>query len=47
ANLERRWREGRLNGSPLAGETRTRLSRRARVEELATILREAGSKAPA
>ncbi|MDQ3858727.1 MAG: glycosyltransferase [Actinomycetota bacterium] len=47
ANLERRWREGRLNGSPLAGETRTRLSRRARVEQLAAILREAGSKAPA
>ena len=40
SDLERRWREGTLDGSPLAPEARARLSRRARVEELARILRE-------
>jgi glycosyltransferase involved in cell wall biosynthesis len=39
ADLERRWRAGRLNGSPLDDDARRRLSRRARVEELAELLR--------
>jgi glycosyltransferase involved in cell wall biosynthesis len=36
--LERRFRSGRLNGTPLAPADRERLSRRARVEELAELL---------
>jgi glycosyltransferase involved in cell wall biosynthesis len=39
AELHGRWRAGRLNGTPLATETRARLSRRARAEELAEVLR--------
>jgi glycosyltransferase involved in cell wall biosynthesis len=39
ADLEARWRAGRLNGTPLSQEWRDRLSRRARVEELADLLR--------
>jgi glycosyltransferase involved in cell wall biosynthesis len=38
--LEARWREGRLNGTPLSEEWRRRLSRRARTEEYAAFLRE-------
>ena len=34
-----RWRAGRLNGSPLSEELRERLSREARSEELADLLR--------
>ena len=37
--LHRRWREGSLNGTPLSAEWRERLSRGARVEELADVLR--------
>jgi glycosyltransferase involved in cell wall biosynthesis len=37
--LEGDWRAGRLNGTPLAGEVRQRLSRRARAEELAALAR--------
>jgi glycosyltransferase involved in cell wall biosynthesis len=37
--LESRFRAGRLNGTPLAAAHRERLSRRARVEELAELLR--------
>ena len=37
--LEGRWRAGQLDGTPLAPEHRERLSRRARVEELAEVLR--------
>jgi glycosyltransferase involved in cell wall biosynthesis len=37
--LEGRFRAGRLNGTPLAPAQRDRLSRRARVEELAELLR--------
>jgi glycosyltransferase involved in cell wall biosynthesis len=37
--LDRRFRAGRLNGTPLAAAYRERLSRRARVEELAELLR--------
>jgi glycosyltransferase involved in cell wall biosynthesis len=37
--LDRRFRAGRLNGVPLAAVHRERLSRRARVEELAELLR--------
>ncbi len=36
--LERRWREGSLNGTPLSPELRDRLSRRARAQELAELL---------
>jgi glycosyltransferase involved in cell wall biosynthesis len=36
--LDRRFRAGRLNGTPLAAAHRERLSRRARVEELAELL---------
>ena len=36
--LERRWRAGQLDGTPLAPQHRERLSRRARVEELAELL---------
>jgi glycosyltransferase involved in cell wall biosynthesis len=39
ADLESRWRAGRLNGTPLSPEWRERLSRRARVEELAELMR--------
>ena len=39
ADLERRWREGELDGVPLKEPARERLSRRARVEELAKLLR--------
>ena len=38
ADLVGRWRAGRLNGTPLSPETRARISRRARVEELAELL---------
>jgi len=38
-DLHRRWRAGSLNGTPLSSEWRTRLSRGARVEELADVLR--------
>jgi glycosyltransferase involved in cell wall biosynthesis len=40
--LGRRWREGGLEQPPLSPELRERLGRRARVEELATILRDLG-----
>jgi glycosyltransferase involved in cell wall biosynthesis len=38
-DLHARWRAGQLNGTPLDPETRTRLARSARVEELADLLR--------
>jgi glycosyltransferase involved in cell wall biosynthesis len=38
-DLHRRWREGSLDGTPLSAEWRERLSRGARVEELADVLR--------
>jgi glycosyltransferase involved in cell wall biosynthesis len=38
-DLHRRWRAGSLEGTPLTAEWRTRLSRGARVEELADVLR--------
>jgi glycosyltransferase involved in cell wall biosynthesis len=38
-DLHGRWREGRLEGTPLSPEWRTRLSRTTRVEELADLLR--------
>ena len=41
--LRDRWRAGTLDGSPLVPERRAQLSRRAKVEELARILREAGA----
>ncbi len=37
--LHRRWRAGSLDGAPLSAEWRGRLSRGARVEELAAVLR--------
>ena len=37
--LVERWRAGRLNGTPLAEDLRERLSREARSEELADLLR--------
>ena len=40
ADLERRWREGTLDGSPLTPELRARLDRRAGAERLAGILRD-------
>ncbi len=40
AELERRWREGTLDGLPLSPELRARLDRRAGAERLAEILRE-------
>ena len=43
AELEGRWRAGGLDGTPLAPEARARLSRRARAEELAELLREIAS----
>jgi glycosyltransferase involved in cell wall biosynthesis len=39
AALVARWRAGQLNGTPLAPEHRERLSRAARVEELAELVR--------
>jgi glycosyltransferase involved in cell wall biosynthesis len=39
ADLERRWKAGELDGAPLEDDARRRLSRRARVEELAELLR--------
>ena len=39
AELVERWRAGQLNGSPLPEELRERLSREARSEELADLLR--------
>ncbi|HEY3069490.1 MAG TPA: glycosyltransferase [Gaiellaceae bacterium] len=39
ADLERCWRAGELDGAPLSEDSRRRLSRRARVEELAELLR--------
>jgi glycosyltransferase involved in cell wall biosynthesis len=36
--LHTRWRAGRLDGTPLEAETKRRLSREARVEELAELL---------
>ena len=38
--LVARWRAGRLDGNVLSPEQRERLSRRARVEELADLIRE-------
>jgi hypothetical protein len=38
ADLESRWRAGDLGGTPLAPVWRERLSRRARVEELAELM---------
>ncbi len=38
-DLHRRWREGSLDGTPLSDDWRERLSRAARVEELADLLR--------
>jgi glycosyltransferase involved in cell wall biosynthesis len=38
--LVARWRAGRLDGDVLSGEQRERLSRRARVEELADLIRD-------
>jgi glycosyltransferase involved in cell wall biosynthesis len=38
-DLHTRWREGRLDGTPLSSEWRARLSRAGRVEELAELLR--------
>jgi glycosyltransferase involved in cell wall biosynthesis len=40
ANLQARWLAGDLDGAPLSSEARTRISRRARAEELADLLRE-------
>jgi glycosyltransferase involved in cell wall biosynthesis len=38
-DLHRRWRAGALDGTPLSAEWRAKLSRGARVEELAEVLR--------
>jgi glycosyltransferase involved in cell wall biosynthesis len=40
AELERSWREGTLDGTPLSDEWRRRLSRRTRAEEFAAFLAE-------
>jgi glycosyltransferase involved in cell wall biosynthesis len=40
AQLERSWREGTLDGTPLSDEWRRRLSRRTRAEEFAAFLAE-------
>jgi glycosyltransferase involved in cell wall biosynthesis len=40
--LESRWRRGTLDGTVLGAETRARLSRRARVEELAELIHSLG-----
>jgi glycosyltransferase involved in cell wall biosynthesis len=37
--LERDWRSGKLNGTPLPADVKARLSRRARAEELAELAR--------
>jgi hypothetical protein len=37
--LEGDWRAGKLNGTPLSPEVRKRVSRQARVEELAELVR--------
>jgi hypothetical protein len=37
--LHRRWKAGSLDGTPLSDEWRKRLSRGARAEELAEVLR--------
>jgi glycosyltransferase involved in cell wall biosynthesis len=37
--LEGDWRAGKLDGTPLPAEARERLSRRARAEELAALIR--------
>ena len=39
AGFEARWRSGELNGVALSEEVRSRISRRARAEELAAVLR--------
>ena len=41
-DLHARWQAGQLNGTPLSDEWRERLSRRARAEELADLLRSLG-----
>jgi glycosyltransferase involved in cell wall biosynthesis len=41
-DLHRRWQAGSLDGTPLSPEWRARLSRGARVEELADVLRSVG-----
>jgi hypothetical protein len=38
-DLHARWRDGRLAGTPLSPQWREKLSRAARVEELADLLR--------
>ena len=38
-DLHARWRDGRLDGTPLTPEWREKLSRASRVEELADLLR--------
>jgi len=38
-DLHARWRDGRLEGTPLSPQWREKLSRAARVEELADLLR--------
>jgi hypothetical protein len=40
--LHARWRAGDLEGTPLSPETRTRLARESRVEELAGLMRSLG-----
>jgi hypothetical protein len=37
--LEGDWRAGKLNGTPLSPEVRNRVSRQARAEELAVVVR--------
>jgi glycosyltransferase involved in cell wall biosynthesis len=39
AGLVARWKAGRLNGNALTGDQRDRLSRRARAEDFAELLR--------
>jgi len=38
-DLQSRWQAGELDGATLSAEARTRLSRTARAEELAEVLR--------
>jgi hypothetical protein len=38
-DVHARWREGKLEGTPLSTEWRDKLSRASRVEELADVLR--------
>ena len=40
SELAGRWRAGELDGTPLSPESASRLSRRARAEELAALLEE-------